>query len=76
MHNILEGALQYEMREMLLVFTHEKGYYTLNTLNQRIKKISYFYADMKDKPSEITLHSTDNGLNQEGTSTCRCKVQV
>lgn len=56
MHDILEGALQYEMREMLLVFTHEKGYFTLNTLNQRIKNFSYFYADMKDKPSEITLH--------------------
>ena len=59
MHNILEGALQYEMKEMLLVFTREKGYFTLNTLNQRIKEFSYFYADMKDKPSEITLHSTD-----------------
>ena len=76
MHDILEGALQYEMKEMLLIFTGEKGYFTLNTLNQRIKEFSYFYADMKDKPSEITLHSTDNGLNQEGTSTCRCKVQV
>ena len=58
------------MKEMLLVFTREKGYFTLNTLNQRIKEFSYFYADVKDKPSEIILHSTDNRLNQEG----RCKM--
>ena len=37
-----------------------------------INEFSYFYADMKDEPSEITLHSTDNGFNQEG----RCKVKV
>lgn len=72
MHDILEGALQYEMKEMLLVFTCEKGYFSLDVLNQRIKEFSYFYADVKDKPSEITLNSTDHALSQEGM--CRLKV--
>ena len=66
MHDILEGVLQYEVKEMLLVFTRDKSYFTLDALNKMIAEFNYHFADSKNKPSQITIKA-DNKLNQEGT---------
>ena len=34
MHDVLEGGLQYEIKEMLRVFTQVKKYFSLHTLNK------------------------------------------
>ena len=65
MHDILEGVLQYEVKEMLLVFTKEKRYFSLDTLNKLIKEFGYHFADSKNRPSHIQIK--DNKLNQGGT---------
>jgi len=68
MHDILEGGLQYEVKEMLQVFTEEKGYFTLDTLNKVIEEFKYGYTDSKDKPASISLSSSDHSIAQEGQS--------
>lgn len=41
MHDILEGALQYEVKEMLRQFTGEKDCFSLSFLNSIISKFPY-----------------------------------
>lgn len=67
MHDILEGTLQYEVKEMLYLFTVTKRYFSLSTLHRLISGFPYHYSDASNKPSVINLHSTDNKLNQKGT---------
>ena len=67
MHDILEGTLQYEVKEMLYLYTVAKKYFSLSILNRLISEFPYHYSDASNKPSVINLHSTDNKLNQEGT---------
>lgn len=67
MHDILEGALQYEVKEMLRQFTGEKDCFSLSFLNSIISKFPYHYSDARNKPALIALHTKDNKVNQEGT---------
>ena len=67
MHDILEGALQYEVKEMLREFTGEKQFFSLSTLNCLISKFPYHYSDARNKPAPVALHTKDNKVNQEGT---------
>lgn len=67
MHDILDGALQYEVKEMLRLFTGEKNFFSLNTLNHLRSKFSYHYSDSENNLAPITLHTKDNKINQEGT---------
>ena len=66
MHDILEGTLQYEVKEMLKLFTGVKALFSLSTINRLISEFPYHYSDISSKPSSIALHSKDNKLNQEG----------
>ena len=66
MHDILEGTLQYEVKEMLRQFTGEKDYFSLSSLNSIITKFPYHYSDARNKPALIALHTKDNKVNQEG----------
>ena len=63
MHDILEGVLQYECKEMLKVFINEESYFTLDQLNERIKDFDYGYYNDKKKPSPITLRTINNSSN-------------
>lgn len=53
MHDVLEGILQYECKEMLKVFIREETYFTLDQLNERIKDFDYGYYNDKNKPSNL-----------------------
>ena len=70
MHDILEGALQYEMKLMLRVMISEDRYFTLDTLNTRLDNFEFGYMESKDRPTPITdttLHSNGISLKQAGT---------
>ena len=69
MHDILEGVLQYEIKEMLKNYIKVEHYLTLEVLNSRIAKYDFGYYNDKNRPSPITeqkLSSNDNNLKQHG----------
>ena len=69
MHDILEGVLQYETKEMLKNFIKVEHYLTLKILNDRIAKYDFGYYNDTNKPSPITeakFSSNDNSLKQHG----------
>lgn len=68
MHDILEGALELELKQLLKLFVSKK-YLSLCRLNDAIQSFPYGVADVKNKPSPIsskTLASQDNLLKQSG----------
>ena len=69
MHDLLEGALQYEMKLLLQFMIDSEQYFTLEKLNSRLENVELGYMECKDKPTLIsvaTLHSTGNSLKQKG----------
>ena len=69
MHDMLEGVLQYECKEMLKIFINEEKYFTLQQLNTRLNLFDFGYYNDTNKPSPIlqrTLASDTNSLRQKG----------
>ena len=64
MHDVLEGVLQYETKELLIYIILERRLISLSFLNRHIESFPYGYCD---KPSMITLISHDHSLKQTGT---------
>ena len=68
MHDVLEGILQYEVKELITYLVSEK-ICSLDYINRRISLLPYGYSDMGNKPSEISrdhLTSSDHKLHQNG----------
>ena len=68
MHDVLEGTLEYEIKELLKYLIDEK-ILDLSTLNTRIEMFPYLYPDKDNKPNPIssdTLKKNDNHLKLEG----------
>ena len=67
MHDILEGCLQYETKELLKQYILCQKIFSLVELNRRIENFPYCYCDMKNKPVPIrNLLTSDNSLKQTG----------
>lgn len=69
MHDVLEGCLQYEIKELLKYLILEKRLFTLDYINNRIEHFPYFYVDSTNKPVPISmssLTSSDHSLKQNG----------
>ena len=69
MHDILEGVLQYESKELLKYLISRKDRCSLSMINRRINMFPYGYSDVSNKPSEISsdhLASSDHKLRQNG----------
>ena len=69
MHDLLEGVLQYECKEMLKTFINEEKFLTLDQLNERIKRIDFGYYNDKNRPSPISqkaLNNANNSLKLKG----------
>jgi len=69
MHDVLEGALQYEIKLMLREMIAEESYFTLADLNTRIENLELGYMESKDRPtpiSDTTLYSGGVSLKQAG----------
>lgn len=71
MHDVLEGALQYEVKLMLKVMVFEEEHFTLHHLNTRLENVELGYMETKDRPTplaETTLRSSSGvSLKQAGT---------
>ena len=68
MHNVLEGCLPYEVKE-LLKYLIQDNVITLSGLNSTIESFPYSGPDAKNKPIPIastTLSSADHNLKQTG----------
>ena len=69
MHDVLEGALQYEAKLLLQQFILSDHYFSLADLNQQIDSIELGYSEAKSRPSLIsvtTLNERDGSLKQSG----------
>lgn len=69
MHDILEGALQYEVKLMLKDMIYSDGYFPLEFLNTRIDHLELGFMETKDRPtpiSDTTIHSEGGNLKQAG----------
>ena len=69
MHDVLEGALQYETKLLLKQFILSDHNFTLVDLNQQIEGLELGYAETKSRPSPIshsTLEEKDGSLKQSG----------
>lgn len=65
MHDILEGTLQYEVKELLKSLI-SRGLITLEQINSRIALFPYSSCDVVNKPSPVSLSSSDHSLKQTG----------
>jgi hypothetical protein len=69
MHDVLEGVLQYIVKELLKVYIIQKKYFRLVDLNRRIEVFDFGYHNDTNKPAPILaqrLVSQDNSLKQHG----------
>ncbi len=68
MHDILEGALQYELKLVLQYCIRTRRFFRLSALNEKIEGMELGYME-SDRPAPITaktLRSTSNVLKQKG----------
>lgn len=68
MHDVLEGSLAYEIKELLKYLVSER-IITLSKINECISNFPYCGTDARNKPSTIAsnvLSSSDHGLKQSG----------
>ena len=69
MHDVLEGCLQYEVKELLKYSIQEQKCFTLQHLNSCLENFDFGYQNNNNKPSAIsdgTLNSNSNTLHQKG----------
>ena len=69
MHDVLEGSLQYEVKELLKHFINVEKYFTLNILNDSINDFPYVLTDKATRPAIIgssVLASSDHSIKQKG----------
>ena len=69
MHDVLEGVLQYAVKEILKIYILENKLFTLDELNNRIVSFDYGYHNASNKPAKILrkkLLSDDHNLKQHG----------
>ena len=69
MHDVLEGALEHEVKIMLNVFINNESYFSLMQFNSRLLNVDLGHMESKDRPTVIadtTLSSSSHKLKQEG----------
>ena len=62
MHDILEGSLQYEVKELLKHFINTEKYFTLDELNKKISEFPYVLCTI----APTVLASSDHTVKQKG----------
>lgn len=66
MHDILEGSLQHEVKELLYYLKWEKCFFSLAVLNQKIERFPYMQMDKGNTILAASLTSSDHSLKQKG----------
>ena len=77
MHNILEGSLQYEVKELLKHFIYTENYFSLDQLNKKINEFPYVLTDKATRPAMIApsvLASSDHLVKQKSWSTLHIRT--
>ena len=69
MHNILEGALQYEVKLLLKRMVNCEKYFTLKTFNFRLENLDLGYINIKNQLISVNAKQ----MNSDGT--CNCILQ-
>ena len=64
MHDVLEGALQYEVKLILQHMIYEENYFTLDKINSRLENLELGSIESKSRPTPIS----SNTLNSDGSS--------
>lgn len=70
MHDILEGVCDYDIFSILRYFVFEIKYFTLETLNHKIKLFNYGPTDIRNRPpllSENTFKSNSNTIKMSAS---------
>ena len=68
MHDVLEGCLPYETKE-LIKHLIQKRYITLKYVNDQIQHFQYGDMDARNRPTPIpnlTILSSDHSMKQKG----------
>ena len=71
MHDVLEGCLQYEAKELIKYIVITQKFISLSALNSMLDMFPYGCNDVLNKPTPITstcLSSSDHNLKQSGMS--------
>ena len=82
MHDVLEGTLQYEVKELLKFYVLDQKLISLSTLNKKIEGFAYGPIESPNKPVPITLtslQSSDHSLKDTGMYVCMyifCLINV
>jgi len=69
MLDVLEGALQYEVKLILQIMIGTKSYFTFHAFNSQLENYDYGYMEVKNKPTSFSLpnfNSDGNSLRQNG----------
>lgn len=69
MHDLLEGALQYEVKILIKEMTRVEEYFTLDLFNTRLTTTELGYMEVKDRPTVLDDHKISNSghtLSQSG----------
>ena len=60
LHDVLEGALQHEVKLVIRKFIHEDRYFTIDEVNQKIDCFDFGYLESKNRPTPLCLSSIMN----------------
>lgn len=66
MHILLEGVIPYTIKAMLQSFVHDKHFFTIDYVNQKLLSLKFSRSESRSKPSQISpniLHD-DGNINQ------------
>lgn len=66
MHDVLEGALQYEVKLMLDYFVQTEQYFSVDAFNSRLINLELGYMEGKDRPTAISVTNSVLILKQSG----------
>ena len=54
MHDVLEGALEYEVKLLLRVLTENENYFTLDNFNDCLENLELGHMECKSRPTPIS----------------------
>lgn len=70
MHDVLEGALQYEVKLMLQFMINHEGYLTLEIFNSYLVNLELGYVESNNRPTVVSQKT----LNSEGNNKMVCLI--
>lgn len=76
LHDVLEGALQYEVKLMLKKFMQDDRYFTIDQINQKIDAFDFGYLESKNRPTPLSLSSITNNDDHSLKQSGKCCIEL